>query len=113
MKFLKDLPTRLLDAPSCFIVIMLSVMFVFVFEWVPKMLYDGVKVAQPTSECVFKDYVPGINADDPFSLKLDCQGTEAKLSDSRIIAGYLKNPGPLSCSITADGKAHCKQRPRP
>ena len=54
--------------------------------------------------CTFKSW----GERNGISLNLDCNGQEAWASDTRVIREYIKNPGPLTCSLWATGKATCQ-----
>jgi len=42
------------------------------------------------------------------TLKLDCDGKEASAREPEIIANYVRNPDPLTCTIYKSGRAICE-----
>ena len=48
--------------------------------------------------------------EDPVTLTLDCGGKEVVTAQSQVVVSYLRNPGPVTCTIYKLGKAVCKPR---
>lgn len=67
---------------------------------------DGAKVLVNVN-CSVQDTVTD---DDNVSLQLDCQGRKKVVSDPKVVVSYLKNPGPLTCTIYKSGKVKCQER---
>lgn len=72
---------------------------------------DGAEVIVDAT-CVVEDTI----ADDhDVTLKLDCQGQKIVVRNSKVVVSYLKNPGPLTCTvykstIYKSGKVKCQLR---
>ena len=44
-------------------------------------------------------------------LKLNCNGKEVSTAEGRVVASYINDPGPLTCTLFGDGKSvTCKPR---
>lgn len=43
-------------------------------------------------------------------LSLDCQGQKMTSVDEKVIASYIRNPGPLTCTINKAGDPKCEPR---
>lgn len=67
---------------------------------------DGAKVLVDVA-CVVEDTIVD---DHDVALKLDCQGQKTVVRDSTVVVSYLKNPGPLTCTVYKSGKAKCQLR---
>ena len=55
--------------------------------------------------CAFKSLVKD---GQKIRLNVDCDGNEGRTESVQTIVDYLSNPGPLSCSLWASGKAVCR-----
>ncbi len=51
-----------------------------------------------------------ITTNDKVVLKLDCQGQKTIMGDLEVLASYIKNPGPLTCTVYESSKAECQPR---
>ncbi|TSC84868.1 MAG: hypothetical protein G01um101413_252 [Parcubacteria group bacterium Gr01-1014_13] len=56
--------------------------------------------------CMVLDTV--VTSDNKVVLELNCQGIGAITNDPDVLVSWIKNPGPLTCTIYESGKVECQ-----
>lgn len=95
------------------LILVLAMTFVFAFlQEVADYVRKSVTVVTPNISCVVTDsWVPSGAWDNRnIHLALDCQGQKMQLENKAVIASYIRNPGPLTCTINKAGDPKCQLR---
>ena len=58
--------------------------------------------------CIVLDTV--VTSDNKLVLKLNCPGKGTTTNDPDVLVSWIKNPGPLTCTLYESGKAECQPR---
>ena len=97
-----------------FVIFGVGIMMIFILSvflaFIQLLIHNGTKSDPKVAVNVACAVEDTITDNDKVVLKLDCQGQKKVTIDPEAVVSYLKNPGPLTCTIYKSGKVNCRSQ---